>query len=113
MEKLNSYLTAMNVHLPTLREDLRLFASVAQTYNVAAPDLLRTLANLTVTAHTITAKKQSIANTIGAVTNVSNLGAGILETNGTNIIRGSQLSKPILDLLARHSPEYNCPLRGI
>ena len=113
MEKLDSYLTTMNVHLPTLREDLRLFASVAHTYNVAAPDLLRMLANLTVTARTITAKKQSIGNLMGDVTGVSNLGATILEDNGTNIIRGSQLSKPILDLLARYSPEYNCLLRGI
>src|SRR3954453_15600938 len=101
MEKLDSYLTTMNVHLPTLREDLRLFAQVAHTYNVAAPDLLQMLANLTVTAHTITAKKQSLSNIMGDVTSVSTLGATIMEDNGSNIIRGSQLSKPILDLLAR------------
>jgi phospholipid/cholesterol/gamma-HCH transport system substrate-binding protein len=50
---------------------------------------------------------------MGSVTNVSNLGATILEDNGTNIIRGSQLSAPILGLLAQYSPEYNCLLRGI
>src|SRR5206468_11746740 len=53
MEKLDSYLATMNVHLPTLRTDLRLLAQVSNTYNIAAPDLVRMLGNLTVTARTI------------------------------------------------------------
>ena len=113
MEKLDSYLTSMNVHLPTLRTDLRLFASVADTYNLAAPDLVRMLANLTVTARTITAKQGQLKGFFGDVTDLSDEGTRLLQANGVNIVRGASSSVPILRLLDKYSPEYNCLLRGI
>ena len=50
MVKLDSYLTDINVHLPTLKEDLVLLARVSKTYAIAAPDLIRLLRNATTTA---------------------------------------------------------------
>ena len=50
MAKLDSYLTTMNVHLPTLQKDLVLLARVSRTYSLAAPDLVRLLRNATTTA---------------------------------------------------------------
>ena len=50
--KLDGYLTTMNVHLPTLQQDLVLLARVSKTYSIAAPDLVRLLRNATTTAHT-------------------------------------------------------------
>ena len=40
MDQLDSYLAAMNQHLPTLRKDLQLLADVSNTYALAAPDLV-------------------------------------------------------------------------
>jgi phospholipid/cholesterol/gamma-HCH transport system substrate-binding protein len=113
LEDLDGYLTDLNKHLPTLQEDLRLLASVAHTYNVAAPDLVTTLGNLTVTSRTITEKKAVFATLFGDVTDVSDLSADILETNEVNAIRTTSMSRPMLELLDKYSPEYNCLLRGI
>ena len=113
MEKLDSYLTDMNVHLPTLQADLQLLASVADTYDVSAPDLVSTLGNLTVTSRTITEKKAALAGLFGDVTEISDLSSDILETNEVNAIRSTTMSRPMLELLDKYSPEYNCLLRGI
>ena len=58
LDKLDTYLDAIDDHLPTLREDLVLLAEVADTYDVAAPDLLGVLDNVTVTSRTIVAAAQ-------------------------------------------------------
>ncbi len=113
LENLDSYLTDINEHLPTLQEDLRLLASVANTYDVAAPDLVTTLGNLTVTSGTITEKQAELATLFSDVTDVSTLSSEILETNEVNAIRAASGSRPILALLDKYSPEYNCLLRGI
>jgi phospholipid/cholesterol/gamma-HCH transport system substrate-binding protein len=111
--KLDDYLTDMNQHLPTLQEDLKLLASVANTYNLAAPDLVTILGNLTVTSGTITEKKAQFATLFGDVTDISNLSTDILETNEVNAIRATSGSLPMLEMLDKYSPEYNCLLRGI
>ena len=113
MDKLDSYLTTMNAHLPTLQEDLRLLAQVTDTYQGAAPDLIQTLANLTVTSHTITSHKDQLAGLFGSVTDVANLSTDILGANEVNIERSAHLSEPVLRVLEKYAPEYNCLLRGI
>ena len=60
MDKLDGYLDAIDDHLPTLREDLVLLAEVADTYNVAAPDLLGVLDNVTVTSQTIVEQRKEL-----------------------------------------------------
>ena len=47
-------------HLPTLREDLVTLADVADTYDLAAPDLLAVLRNVTVTGQTIIDKRAEL-----------------------------------------------------
>jgi phospholipid/cholesterol/gamma-HCH transport system substrate-binding protein len=113
LDSLDSYLTDMNQHLPTLQEDLRLLASVAHTYDVSAPDLVTILGNITVTSGTITQKKAEFATLFDDVTGISNLSTEILETNEVNAVRAASGSRPVLALLDKYSPEYNCLLRGI
>ena len=110
---LDDYLTDFNVHLPTLQEDLSLLASVARTYNMAAPDLLTVLANLTVTSRTIVDQKGELATLFREITDVSNVSARVLEDNEIDAVRAARLSEPILALLDKYSPEYECLLRGI
>jgi phospholipid/cholesterol/gamma-HCH transport system substrate-binding protein len=113
LDKLDTYLTTINTHLPTLQEDLKLLASVAQTYNVAAPDLVSSLRSLTVTAQTLRAKKDAVAGLFGDLQGVATSGAELLEANETNLVRETKLARPLLALLDKYSPEYNCLLRGI
>lgn len=110
---LNSYLGAVNVHLPTVKTDLQLFASVSQTYALAAPDIVRLLKNATTTARTITDQKDQLAGFIQATTALAITSSGILNTNGQGIITESHLARPLMTLLDTYSPEYTCLLQGI
>ena len=102
----------MNAHLPTLQEDLRLLASVANTYDVAAPDLVATLGNLTVTSGTITEKKAS-SRPCSPTSRTSRTSAPGSSRPTRSTRSGRPASRPVLALLDKYSPEYNCLLRGI
>jgi phospholipid/cholesterol/gamma-HCH transport system substrate-binding protein len=110
--KLDSYLTTMNVHLPTLQQDLALLARVTQTYSIAAPDLVRLLRNATTTAHTLTDKESQLQTFIGDVTTLGKTSTRVLTTNEANIVRAPALAKPLLGLLDTYSPELPCLLKG-
>ena len=56
LDELDAYLAAISDKLPTLREDLISLANVADIYDLAAPDLIDVLGNLTVTSKTIIEK---------------------------------------------------------
>ena len=60
MDELDHYLGQISGHLPTLRTDLVKLADVADTYDAAAPDLLRVLRNVTTTGRTIIDSKQQL-----------------------------------------------------
>jgi len=110
---LDSYLAAVNVHLPTLRKDLSLLASVSQTYALAAPDLVRLLSNATTTAHTLVDTRNDLNGFIEATTNLAITGTDILRTNGEGIVTESHLARPLVSLLDTYSPEYTCLFQGI
>ena len=113
LEQLDGYLTTMNPYLPDLQEDLRLLATVTTAYDVAAPDLVRALGNLTVTSRTVTSREDQLAGLFKAVTGVSTTTARVLEDNEVAAIRATELSKPILGTLEKYAPEYDCLLRGV
>jgi phospholipid/cholesterol/gamma-HCH transport system substrate-binding protein len=110
--KLDSYLTTMNVHLPTLQRDLVLLARVSRSYAMAAPDLVRLLRNATTTAHTLTAKEAQLQSFIGDVTGLGKTGTRVLTTNEANIVRAPEVSRPLLALLDTYSPELPCLIKG-
>ena len=110
---LNSYLRAVNVHLPTLRKDVELLASVSQTYALAAPDVVRLLTNATTTARTLVDTRDDLNGFISATTTLAITGTDILDTNGRGIIEESHLARPLVTLLDTYSPEYTCLFQGI
>ena len=113
VEELNSYLGAMNQHLPTLRTDLQRLADVSQTYSLAAPDLVNLLRNATTTALTVAQKKDQLHGFLTSMTSLSTVSTRVLATNEQGIIREGQLSEPLTALLDTYSPEYTCLLRGL
>lgn len=112
VDDLDSYLAAMNVRLPTLRQDLQSLASVSQTYALAAPDLVGLLQNATTTARTVVSQQQELQGLFSSMTNLSTVSTRVLSTNGQGIIREGQLSEPLMKLLDTYSPEYTCLLQG-
>ncbi|MFL6060526.1 MAG: MCE family protein [Marmoricola sp.] len=110
---LHSYLGAINPQLPTVQKDLSLLSSVARTYSLAAPDLVRLLKNATVTARTVVDKKQQLGAFVTSLTGLSVTATGILTTNEDLIVREARLASPLTTLLDTYSPEYTCLLQGI
>lgn len=110
--KLDSYLTTMNVKLPTLQRDLELLASVSRSYAIAAPDLIRLLRNATTTAHTLSEKEGQLQIFIGDVTGLGKTGTRVLTTNEANIVRAPAVARPLLRLLDTYSPELPCLITG-
>jgi phospholipid/cholesterol/gamma-HCH transport system substrate-binding protein len=112
MEKLDSYLTTLNVHLPTLREDLVLLARVTRTYSIAAPDLVRLLRNATTTANTVAAKESQLRRFFDDVTGLGKTSTRVLADNEQAIVREAALARPLTRLLDTYSPEFPCLFKG-
>lgn len=112
-ESLDAYLKRVNVKLPTLKTDLSLLADVAKTYDLAAPDLLRLLDNATVTARTITAKKDSLNLALSSLTGLARVTRVTLSENEQLLIDQTRSGRPLLALLDTYSPEVPCLLKGI
>ena len=113
IEKLDSYLGAIDDHLPTLRKDLILLADVADTYAAAAPDLIGVLRNATTTSRTILQKRQQLDVFFGDLAGRADTSTRILSDNETNLIRVGEVTEPILQVLATYSPEYPCLMKGL
>jgi phospholipid/cholesterol/gamma-HCH transport system substrate-binding protein len=113
VDQLDSYLAAMNQHLPTLRKDLQLLADVSNTYALAAPDLVDLLRNATTTARTVAEKQAQLSGFLTSMTKLSQVSTRVLSTNERGIIRESEVAEPLTALLDTYSPEYTCLLQGL
>jgi phospholipid/cholesterol/gamma-HCH transport system substrate-binding protein len=108
LDQLNSYVGKLNPQLPTLEHDLSQLATVSNTYNKAAPDLLNALNNLTGTSQTIASEQNNLQNLYSTLTAASGNLQNFLQANESNIIGVSTQSLPTLNVLARYSPEFKC-----
>jgi len=112
MDELGQYLDAIDDHLPTLREDLVELAEVADAYDLAAPDLLDVLDNVTVTSRTIVEKRRDLDVFFSDLGGLANTSHRILRDNEQNLIRMGQVTEPVLALLAEYSPQFPCLIKG-
>jgi phospholipid/cholesterol/gamma-HCH transport system substrate-binding protein len=112
MDDLGAYLDVIDNHLPTLRQDLIALADVADTYDLAAPDLLNTLANVTVTSRTITEKAEDLDVFFADLAGLARTSTRILRANEQNMIEVGRVTEPVLALLHTYSPELPCLLKG-
>ncbi len=112
MDELGAYLAVIDGHLPTLRQDLIALADVADTYDLAAPDLLDTLANITVTSRTISEKADDLDVFFADLAGLAKTSTRILRANEQNMIEVGRVTEPVLALLATYSPGLPCLLKG-
>lgn len=112
MEELEVYLGEIDDHLPTLREDLVRLADVADTYNLAAPDLLGVLRNLTVTSRTVVERRADLDTFFSDLSGLADTSTRVLSDNEQNIIEVGRVTEPLLKLLAVYSPEFPCLIKG-
>jgi virulence factor Mce-like protein len=113
LTKLGDYVGALNTKLPVLQHDISALADVADTYNAAAPDLLGTLDNLSTTSDTVVAEKTQLDTLFRSTSGVSSTATAVLAENEQNLIHLTKNSQPLLNLLAKYSPEFPCLLQGL
>jgi phospholipid/cholesterol/gamma-HCH transport system substrate-binding protein len=112
MDELDTYLGKIDDHLPTLREDLVKLADVANTYDLAAPDLLAVLRNVTTTGQTIVDNEKQLGSFFSDLQGVADTSTRVLGDNESSLIRLGQVTEPVLKLLAVYSPEFPCLIKG-
>ncbi len=110
---LDDYLKRTNPQIPDLIRDLKLLATVTDTYADVVPDLAATLRNTVKTGNTLVTKEQKLKAFLDDFASFSDTTKAFLDENGNNIIRLGQLSEPILALLARYSSTFPCLIEGV
>jgi phospholipid/cholesterol/gamma-HCH transport system substrate-binding protein len=112
LDQLDSYLGEISDKLPTLREDMISLANVADTYDLAAPDLIDVLGNLTVTSKTIIEKADDLDVFFSDLQGLAVTSTRVLSDNEQNLIQVGKVTEPVLKLLALYSPEFPCLIKG-
>ncbi|WP_051400252.1 MCE family protein [Haloechinothrix halophila] len=105
---LNDYLAELNPHLPRLQQDLAKFAKLLDTYGIAGPDVVDALADAATTTTTIAERRQDLRALLVTVAGASSELDGFLRPNKENLIALAANSRPILELIAKHSHRFPC-----
>jgi phospholipid/cholesterol/gamma-HCH transport system substrate-binding protein len=110
---LHRVLTRLTAELPAVTDDVRRLASVLDTYEGAADDLLAVLRDLTVSARTLSQSRDQLAALLADAADLGDSATGFLARHGDQLITLGRVTSPVLDLLAVYAPEYPCLLRGV
>jgi virulence factor Mce-like protein len=111
LTQLDGYLKKLNPSIPKLMDALVKLTQASDLYGDVTPDLVRALRNLTITGNTVVEKEQQLQQFFGNVQNLSTTGNAFLKENEDRVIRLGQVSRPVLDLLEKYSPEVPCFLQ--
>jgi phospholipid/cholesterol/gamma-HCH transport system substrate-binding protein len=110
---LNYYLQQFNPKLPTLQEDLRKTAVVANIYGDAGPDLARIIDNAPTISNTIVDEQDNLNATLLAATGLANNGTATLEPAENDYIAAIQRLRAPLKVAGDYSPVLPCTLQGV
>ncbi len=113
LETVDSYLKRLNPQIPALIEDLRLTASVSDTYAAALPEIGTILQNTVTTTGTLEDREAQLNALFLNVSNFSDSARTFLADNESNLIRLGEVSRAQLRVFARYSTEFPCLLKGI
>lgn len=113
ISQIDVYLNGLNPSLPNLSADLPKLASVLNTYQGVAPDLLRTAGNATVTSNTVVARQASLDALFLSLTHFSASTSKFLNTNGKPLSTLLDYLDPVTQTAARYAPVLPCTLSGL
>lgn len=113
LTRFEHYLSRLNPHMPSIKEDISRFADVAAVYGDAAPDLLRILRNTVTTSRTVVEQRDQLASALTATADAADTAEGFLDENEGRLITLGRVSRPTLNLFARYAPVYPCLLDGL
>ncbi|WBQ08589.1 MCE family protein [Kribbella sp. CA-293567] len=111
LTQLDGYLKKLNPNVPNLIAALTKLTQVSDIYGDVTPELVRALRNLTVTGNTVVEKEKQLQTFFTDVQTLSSTGNTFLKQNEDRVIRLGEVSRPVLDLLERYSPQFPCFLK--
>lgn len=103
-----SYLHKLNPHVPTMADDFARLASVARTYQSAAPDIVAALDNMVTTSRTMVAETNQLRQLYATVITSSNTTQGWVAHNENTIEILSDRSRRALSAVAPYAAEFPC-----
>jgi phospholipid/cholesterol/gamma-HCH transport system substrate-binding protein len=113
LETVDSYLKRVNPQIPQIIEDLRMTASVSDTYASVMPQIAAILRNTVKTTGTLEDRQAKLHALFTDVTAFSNTAHDFLQQNGDNLIHLSRVGAEQLRVFAKYAPEYPCLTKGI
>lgn len=109
----NQVMTALNQRSETLGHDWHAVGAFADTYSVAAQDILKTLDAASTTSAIVSDHAKSLESLLLNVIGLANTGINTIGPNEDNLIRAINILEPTTNLLMKYNPEYTCMLVGI
>ena len=113
LQRVNRYFTQLNPSIETIQADISGLADFFSIYADAAPDLLQLLRNQSVTMTTFAQKENVYTGFLLGTTGFANTTRQVLRENENRIIQLGRVSRPVLRVLAKYSPEYPCLLKSL
>ncbi|MBB5914488.1 virulence factor Mce-like protein [Nocardia transvalensis] len=112
IDRLDSIFRDINSVMPTLQDDIRQFATVADTYSDALPQLVDAFDNLRTLNATVVQKRSQLDTLYSVLTPTSAQTADFLVANRDNIIDVAADSRTALELLGTYSPTFACTFKN-
>ncbi|GLF98382.1 MCE family protein [Streptomyces yaizuensis] len=110
---LDGHLRRLNPRLPVLNRDIARLVEVSNLYADTAPDVVRALTDFTTTSSTLAEERAALDTVHRTTTATADRLTAFLRRNKEHLIRLADVSRPTLELLARHSPSFPCTLRTL
>ena len=110
---LNTLARQTNPKLPTLQQDFRKTAAVANIYSDAAPDLVGVFDNTPTIARTVVDQQSNLNATLLSAIGLSNNAYDTLAPAENDLIAALQRLRAPLKLAGDYSPEFGCLFAGI
>lgn len=113
LTQVDRYLSALNRSLPALSTDLRRADEVLGIYDAAAPDLLETAGNASVTSTTLVRRQRALRSFSASLYAFSERADNVVDANDEPLTRLLDLLDPVTAILAKYSPELPCVIKGV
>ncbi len=109
----NTLTRQLNPKLPTLQQDFRKTARVADIYADSAPDLVAVFNNTPTIARTVVDQQSNLNSTLLAAIGLSNNAYDTLAPAEQDLIAALQRLRAPLKVAGDYSPEFGCLFAGI
>ncbi|GAB3223700.1 MCE family protein [Mycolicibacterium hippocampi] len=110
---LNAFLAELEPNLPDLSRDLELLPPVLAAYADAAPDLVATAHNVTVTSRTLVDRQAELDAFLVAAIGLADTGTDVIGANSEPLKELVHLLVPTTDMLNRNHELLSCAANGL